>query len=137
MGLVMSGSNLGFMLGPSLGGWLYETGGARLPFLLVTALAVVASLGFLWLAAASPTAAHEPVPVRAPLVRVPAVASCARRRRGGGTISMFEPVLSLFLVAVLQLRPARIGLVFGAAAVARRRCIRCTDDWRTGTAAAG
>jgi multidrug resistance protein len=33
MGLVMAGSNAGFMIGPSLGGWLYERGGMELPFL--------------------------------------------------------------------------------------------------------
>ena len=32
MGLVMSGTNLAFMGGPTIGGWLYETGGIRLPF---------------------------------------------------------------------------------------------------------
>src|SRR6267378_7894194 len=42
MGLVMSGTTFGFMIGPSIGGWLYETGGIRLPFLLVTGLALVA-----------------------------------------------------------------------------------------------
>jgi MFS family permease len=44
MGFVMSGSNLGFMLGPSIGGWLYENGGATVPFLLVTALAVAGGI---------------------------------------------------------------------------------------------
>ena len=35
MGFVMSGTSFGLMIGPSLGGWLYETGGMRLPFLTV------------------------------------------------------------------------------------------------------
>ena len=39
MGLVMSGTNFAFMFGPTLGGWLYEAGGIRLPFLFVAALA--------------------------------------------------------------------------------------------------
>src|SRR5579862_9164328 len=38
MGLVMSGTNFAFMFGPTLGGWLYEVGGIRLPFLFVAAL---------------------------------------------------------------------------------------------------
>src|SRR2546426_2684548 len=33
MGFVMSGVSVAFMIGPSLGGWLYEIGGMRLPFL--------------------------------------------------------------------------------------------------------
>ena len=41
MGLVMSGASLGVILGPTLGGWLYEVGGITLPFLVVAALATV------------------------------------------------------------------------------------------------
>ena len=41
-GIVMSGASSAFMIGPSLGGWLYEAGGARLPFLCVAAMAGVA-----------------------------------------------------------------------------------------------
>jgi MFS transporter, DHA1 family, solute carrier family 18 (vesicular amine transporter), member 1/2 len=118
MGLVMSGSNLGFMLGPSIGGWLYETGGPRLPFLLVTALAVVCLLGFLWLHLPRPAAAHEVVPFKT-LVRVPAVASCAVVVVVvSATFSMFEPIVSLFLSTSLGQSPSRVGLVFGVAAVA-------------------
>src|SRR5437763_12453430 len=38
MGFVMSGSTFGFMTGPTLGGWLYETGGVRVPYLFVGGL---------------------------------------------------------------------------------------------------
>src|SRR5213594_3615319 len=41
MGLAMGGSTLGFIIGPLLGGWLYELGGIRLPFLVVAALAAL------------------------------------------------------------------------------------------------
>ena len=41
MGLVMSGSTFGFMTGPTIGGWLYETGGIRLPYLFIAGLSVV------------------------------------------------------------------------------------------------
>ena len=41
MGLAMAGSTLGIIIGPVLGGWLYEIGGIRLPFLVVAALAVI------------------------------------------------------------------------------------------------
>ena len=39
MGFVMSGTSFGLMIGPSLGGWLYETGGMKLPFLTVAGFA--------------------------------------------------------------------------------------------------
>src|SRR5262245_49906416 len=49
MGFVMAGSNLGFMIGPTLGGWFYEMGGIQLPFLVVAAFGVVAAAGLAWM----------------------------------------------------------------------------------------
>jgi DHA1 family solute carrier family 18 vesicular amine transporter 1/2 len=136
MGFVMSGSNFGFMIGPTLGGWLYEAGGIRLPFLLVAVLAVVAAAGLLWVRlperphrqtqaeAGVPSVSHVAgdgirrmsigAALRSPAVRACAVAVVL----AGGTIAMLEPVLSFFLSYELQLTPSRIGLVFGVAAVA-------------------
>lgn len=114
MGLVMAGSTFGFMVGPTVGGWLYELGGVRMPYLVVAALSVVAAAGFAWIRLPAGTEVHEPVPLGV-IVRVPAVAVCAVAVIvGGGTIAMMEPVLSLFLSAQIGLGPARIGLVFGA-----------------------
>jgi DHA1 family solute carrier family 18 vesicular amine transporter 1/2 len=118
MGLVMSGSTFGFMTGPTLGGWLYETGGIRLPYLFVAAMSVVVAVGLALLRFPSKSQANEPLPLSA-IVRVPAVAMCAVAVIvGGGTIAMLEPVLSLFLSAAIGLGPARIGLVFGGGALA-------------------
>ncbi len=118
MGLVMSGANFGFMIGPTLGGWLYEAGGISLPFMTLAAAAVLLGLGFSWLRLPDTHSVRETVSTRDTL-RVPAVASCALAVvAAGGTISMLEPVLPLFLATELQMGPARIGLVFGIAAVA-------------------
>jgi len=118
MGLVMSGANFGFMIGPALGGWLYEAGGISLPFMTLAAGAVLLGLGFLWLRLPETHSVRETVSTR-DILRVPAVASCALAVVvAGGTISMLEPVLPLFLATELQMGPARIGLVFGIAAVA-------------------
>jgi MFS transporter, DHA1 family, solute carrier family 18 (vesicular amine transporter), member 1/2 len=118
MGLVMSGTTFGFMVGPTLGGWLYETGGVRVPFLCVAFLALLAAIGFTWLKIPAKHAAHEAVPVRA-ILRVPAVAVCSAAVVViGGTIAMVEPILSLYLAASIHLGPARVGMVFGAGAVA-------------------
>ena len=118
MGIVMSASTFGFMAGPTLGGWLYEVGGIRLPFLFVAVLAAIATFGL----ALVPIAAVAPSSDRPPLqavFRAPEVRRCALAVVvAGGTIAMIEPVLSLYLASEIHLGPARIGLVFGLAAVA-------------------
>jgi multidrug resistance protein len=117
MGLVMSGTTFAFMFGPTLGGWLYEAGGIQLPFLFVAVLAILGAAAFVWLEIPPHREAIEPVPV-ATIVRVPAVATCAVAViAAAATISMLEPVLPLFLSARLGIGPARIGLLFGCAAV--------------------
>ena len=106
------------MIGPSLGGWLYELGGIRLPFLFVTALSVIAAGGFLWIRIPSAHATREIVPIRV-VLGTPAIASCAIAVIVvAATLSMLEPVMALHLSARLGVGPARIGLVFGVAAVA-------------------
>jgi DHA1 family solute carrier family 18 vesicular amine transporter 1/2 len=118
MGLVMSGSNLGFMLGPSIGGWLYETGGPELPFVLVSVIAAAGAVGFFWLRPAAPIASQEPVSFSR-LIRVRAIAICALVVAvASATFAMYEPVLALYLSSSLKLSPSRIGLVFGVAAMA-------------------
>lgn len=118
MGLVMSGTNFAFMIGPSIGGWLYESGGMRLPFLFVATLALAGAAAFLWFDVPSRRTAPEAAPIGT-VLRVPAVAACAAAVvAAAGTISMLEPVLALFLTARLGIGPARVGLIFGIGAVA-------------------
>lgn len=116
-GIVMMGTSFAFMIGPSLGGWLYELGGIRLPFVFVAVMALATMLAFLWLDIPSPPTDHEPVPVSL-VVRVPAVAVCAVAVLAiSSTLSMLEPVLALRLNS-LGVNPARVGLVYGIGAIA-------------------
>jgi multidrug resistance protein len=118
MGFVMSGTSFGLMIGPSLGGWLYETGGMRLPFLTVAGLAAAAAIGFLWLRLPEVHAAREVVALGR-LLRVRAVAICALAVVvAASTAAMLEPAVSLWLSSDLNLNPSRVGVVFGVAAVA-------------------
>jgi MFS family permease len=118
MGFVMSGTSFGLMIGPSLGGWLYERGGMRLPFLTVAALAAAAVIGFAWLRLPDVHAAREAVPLGR-LLRVRAVAICALTVVvAASTAAMLEPAVSLWLSSDLKLNPSRVGVVFGVAAVA-------------------
>jgi multidrug resistance protein len=116
-GIVMSGASSAFVIGPSLGGWMYELGGLRLPFLAVAAMSAAGGVAALWLKASPPQTHQEPVPILS-VLRVPAVGACAAAVTvAASTMSMVEPVLALHL-QLLGTNPARIGLVFGVAAIA-------------------
>ena len=117
-GIVMSGTSVAFMIGPTIGGWLYEAGGIRAPFLLVAGLAVVAALAFLWLDVPSERAEAAPVPLRVVLRSRPVVVCTAVVIAISATLSMQEPVIPLYLNGKLGLGPARIGLLFGCGALA-------------------
>jgi DHA1 family solute carrier family 18 vesicular amine transporter 1/2 len=117
MGLVMSGTTVGFLVGPSAGGWLYETGGPRLPYLVVAGLAALCAAGFAWLQPPAHISGSEPVRLLS-LLRVRAVAICvATITLGGGALALIEPTLALHLADALDLGPGRIGAVLGGAAV--------------------
>jgi multidrug resistance protein len=117
MGMVMAGTSAGLMVGPTIGGWLYEAGGVHLPFLTVAAASLATAALFLWIRPPASRAEREVVPIRL-VVRHPAVLVCALVVvAAASTIAMLEPVLALWLASSLGLGPARIGMVFGMAAV--------------------
>ncbi|RPI57712.1 MAG: MFS transporter [Acidobacteria bacterium] len=116
MGLVMAGSTLGIIIGPVIGGWLYEVGGIRLPFLFVSALAAADLIVFAVVAPRTHGSGAS-VPLRRVLTHRP-VAICALVVvAGGGTLAMLEPVIPLALERRRDLGPAAIGTLFGIAAV--------------------
>ena len=107
-----TGASFAYMLGPSMGGWLYEAGGVHLPFVIVALMAIAGAAAFAALTLPSRHAPRDPVPIAA-IVRVPAVAACAMAVVIiGATVSMLEPILALHLQSI-GVSPARIGLVFG------------------------
>src|SRR5262245_29640058 len=96
-GIVMTGTSVAVMIGPTFGGWLYEAGGIRMPFLAVAALATLATVLVAALDFPDHQAPSEPVPL-AMVVRVPAIAACALAVVGiSATITMLEPILALHL----------------------------------------
>ena len=117
-GIVMSGTSAAVMVGPTIGGWLYEIGGIRAPFLVVAALAAIGGLAFLWLEIPSEREETEPVSIRVVLQSRPVAVCAVVVVSISATITMLEPVLPLFLNERLGIGPARVGLLFGMSAVA-------------------
>ena len=116
MGLVMSGTTFGLMVGPSIGGWLYERGGPGLPFFSVAGLSGLTALAFVTLRLPAEHADRETVSARR-VVREPKILLCGVVVVvAASTVAMLEPVLALWLASSIRLTPSRIGLVFGAAA---------------------
>jgi multidrug resistance protein len=116
-GIVMSGTSIALMVGPTIGGWLYESGGMRAPFLLVAGMATLVAAAFLWLDMPSVHADTEPVPLGVVLRSRPVVICTAVVVAISGTLTMEEPVVPLYLNGKLGLGPAQIGLLFGCSAV--------------------
>jgi predicted MFS family arabinose efflux permease len=116
-GIILGGTSVAYLVGPSIGGWLYEMGGIRLPFLAVTGMAVLTLIGFSWLRLPDHRATSEPVPFVA-LLRHPPVLTCVVVvLLMAATMTMFEPVFVLFLQDSLHFSPSRVGTVFAAAAL--------------------
>ncbi len=116
-GIILGGTSVAYMVGPSLGGWLYEIGGIRLPFLFVTAMAVLTTAGFAWLRLPDHRASSEPVQI-GKLLRHPQVMTCSIVvLLMASTMTMFEPLFVLFLQDTLHIGPGRVGTVFAAAAL--------------------
>ena len=115
-GIVMMGTSAAVMIGPTIGGWLYELGGMRTPFVAVAVMAAAAVAVFLWLEIPPPQASGDIVPITM-VLRVPAIAACTIAVIAiAGTISMLEPVMSLYLGG-LGVNPGRVGMIYGSAAV--------------------
>jgi MFS family permease len=117
MGYVMSGTSFGIMVGPSIGGWLYEAGGVALPFEFAAALALACALGFVVWRPGPSANQSSPVSIWS-VARTPAVALCGVAVIAlAGTIAMLEPVLPMFFTRRLGFSPSQIGWLFGGAAV--------------------
>jgi DHA1 family solute carrier family 18 vesicular amine transporter 1/2 len=118
MGLAMAGSTLGFIIGPLVGGWLYEIGGIRLPFQVVAGLVAVDLVVFT-VVTPRDMARNVAAVSMWKVLRVRAIAICALIViAGAATAAMLEPIIPLLLESRLGLGPASIGTLFGMAALA-------------------
>ena len=115
MGLAMGGSTAGIIIGPVLGGWLYEIGGIRLPFLTVAGLAVADMIVFA-LVAPDTKGSGVATPLREVLAHRAIAITLLVVIAGAATIAMLEPVMPLVFRSRFGLGPASIGTLFAIAA---------------------
>jgi predicted MFS family arabinose efflux permease len=118
MGVALSGMTAGLLLGPPLGGLLYERGGYQFPFLVVAALAMLDGLARWLLLADPPPQAGQPASLLDLLRDRGVVVAAGAVVVGAGTWALLEPTLPLYLEREFALSPAGIGLLFGAATLA-------------------
>ncbi len=132
MGLAMAGSTVGIIVGPVVGGWLYEVGGIRLPFLAVAALAGIDMIVFA-LVAPNTTGSGTATPLREILQHRAIAITLLVVVAAAATIAMLEPVMPLVFRSRFGLGPAAIGTVFGVAgassSIMHPICGRLSDRW--------
>ncbi|MCA1295805.1 MFS transporter [Paenibacillus sp. alder61] len=113
MGIAMSGQAGGILLGPPAGGWLYEWGGYRLPFLIAAGIALLAAtISVVLLRHLNDTKADKFIsPFR--LLRSKRVIVIAGVATVGAALfASIEPTLPIHFNEDLHLSPSMIGLMF-------------------------
>jgi MFS transporter, DHA1 family, solute carrier family 18 (vesicular amine transporter), member 1/2 len=129
MGLAMLGSNSGSVLGPALGGLLYDWSGSyRFPFLVAGVfLALDGCLRFLLLSRTPPQNTERPAKL-ADLFRDRAVLAAALIVvLGVGGWGLLEPLLPNHLQRTAGASPGAIGFLFTLAILFYGLCVPCVD----------
>jgi MFS family permease len=122
MGVFMTAMSLGTMLGPPLGGVLYDWSGYLLPFLFSGGLALSVGILLTILMPRRP-ARREGVPPTPGLWREPRILRAALVVLAGSTVlSLLEPTLPVFLEQRLHAGPRTIGFSFILATLAYGCC---------------
>lgn len=120
MGIALSAVGLGTVLGPVVGGLLFEYVGYMATFFIPAIMA--ASVGLLVLAVPVRTCRQEGSPVRSPMLPrgalLPLAACAAATVAVSGTYGVVDPYLPVYLHAAFSASPAAIGFVFAVLAVA-------------------
>jgi predicted MFS family arabinose efflux permease len=117
LGAALGATGIGTLLGPPLGGWLFQLGGARLPFLVAAALALLGALACGALIRPRPyprsdTSTRE-------VLRTPGIgAALLVTAAGAAIIAALEPILPLRMASELGASPPLVGAIFGAATLA-------------------
>ncbi|XP_061410339.1 MFS-type transporter SLC18B1-like [Lethenteron reissneri] len=111
MGFLEIFTGLGLVLGPPVGGFLYELWGFKLPFLVIgtfVLLMIPINLAILPPQDSVPSNGSFVRLVMLPPIVVVSLLICSL----GSSLGFFDPTFSLFLSEQFDLKPGKIGLVF-------------------------
>ncbi|KEK25076.1 permease [Bacillus gaemokensis] len=119
MGLALSGQAAGMLLGPTIGGVLYQWGGYHLPFIVAATIAFVDGILRITLLRDEPKYDPDPqIPYRS-IFKMRSLFIIIGIIILGSTLpSALEPTLPLYLQDILQLSPGTIGLLFAVPTLA-------------------
>ncbi|MFB1049402.1 MFS transporter [Paraliobacillus sp. JSM ZJ581] len=113
MGMAMSGQAGGVLLGPPIGGWLYEFGGYHLPFFIATGIALITAILCLVLLRKIPETKTENFTSPFKILRNRNVLIIAGVAVVGASVfSSIEPTLPIHFNEKLEISTGVIGVLF-------------------------
>ena len=119
MGIALSGQAIGILVGPSLGGWLYQIGGYMFPFFVATGMAVLDGLLRLLLLKEEPHREKQTEQQPFELLRNQQFLLIVGAVMIGAAVpSALQPTLPARFEAVFHATPLVIGLLFAVPTIA-------------------
>jgi MFS family permease len=117
LGMAMSAMSIGTLLGPTMGGILYDNFGYALTFIIPSGMACMVGLAFL--AVSEPSVRAPSMSFRerlAPYLRSPRtfLAISLAVVIGATTYGILEPFMPVYMYDVFSATPTMVGLAFGA-----------------------
>lgn len=114
IGIALTGSFVGMLVSPAIGGYLYEIGGYMLPFLVAAAIVAIDGIARIFLL--KDPAMHDKAEkntLKNLLTNRTILVMSGIIVLASGAISMLEPTLPLFLQERMGVSPGAIGILFG------------------------
>jgi multidrug resistance protein len=118
MGIALSGMTVGVLVGPPLGGLLYEWGGYAAPFVVAAAVALVDGAAIALLLVDPPRAASGRESLARLLGDRAILVASGAAVVAASTWGLLEPTLPLHLESAFGVSPTGVGVVFGLATLA-------------------
>ena len=119
MGIALSGQAMGILVGPSLGGWLYQIGGYMFPFFVAASMAVLDGLLRLFLLKEEPHREKQTEQQPFELLRNQHFLLIVGAVMIGAAVpSALQPTLPARFEAVFHATPLVIGLLFAVPTIA-------------------